>query len=65
MQLVTNLTSNEFASSVRHQINDLFTQNISYYSPSYNVKDTPGTSQVSVLAADGGAVSLTSTINTE
>lgn len=35
-----------------------------YYSPKFQIKDTPGTVHISILTENNEAVSLTSTINT-
>lgn len=57
------MTSDDYAAYIRQQINDSFTQDIDYYGPSWDVQETHGTAHASVIAADGSAVSITSTIN--
>ncbi|XP_057325010.1 scoloptoxin SSD14-like [Microplitis mediator] len=63
-ELISNLTSKSYAEEIREKIKDNWTSN----DPKFYgvVTDTPmdyGTAQVSVLAPDGSAVSVTSTIN--
>lgn len=62
-ELVANMTSDDYAAYIRQQINDSFTQDIDYYGPSWDVQENHGTAHTSVIAADGSAVSITSTIN--
>lgn len=60
------LTSQEFANETRNQIND----NHAYGDPSHygaivrSSLHSHGTAQVSIIAPNGDAVSVTSTINT-
>ncbi|KAI0241003.1 Glutathione hydrolase 1 proenzyme [Lamellibrachia satsuma] len=63
-QLVANMTSDSYAANIRELIKDTMTQNVSYYGGSYEGRTVPGTTHFNVLAQDGGAVSVTSTINT-
>ena len=44
-------------------INDEKTFETSYYSPAGSIKDDHGTAHMSVIAPNGDAVALTSTIN--
>ncbi|XP_058442717.1 scoloptoxin SSD14-like [Malaya genurostris] len=62
--LLHNLTSNSYAANVRSQIDDkqTFTAYHHYGADFSNIEDQ-GTAHVSVLAANGDAVSATSTIN--
>jgi Gamma-glutamyltranspeptidase len=61
-----NVTSAEFADYIRGRINLSYTQPVTYYNPAYLLPpDDSGTSHVSVLAPDGSAVSVTSTINSK
>ncbi len=46
-------------------INDTHTYSVSAYHPQYANTPDHGTSHMAVLAEDGAAVSVTSTINTE
>ncbi|GIY61263.1 glutathione hydrolase 1 proenzyme [Caerostris darwini] len=63
-QVVSNLQSKEYAKSIWEQISDETTFPSSYYKPEMDDNFDHGTAQVSVLAANGDAVSVTSTINT-
>ncbi|KAI9206192.1 gamma-glutamyltranspeptidase [Polychytrium aggregatum] len=54
----------DLAAAYRHNTSDDHTFNdIQHYQPEYYIKDNHGTMHVSVLTADGSAVSLTSTVN--
>ncbi|XP_041095967.1 glutathione hydrolase 5 proenzyme-like [Polyodon spathula] len=59
---VHNLISEGFANNVRKLIDDDRTHPLQYYTRSPG-RDSVGTTHVSVLAEDGSAVSVTSTIN--
>ncbi|XP_076283202.1 glutathione hydrolase 1 proenzyme [Lasioglossum baleicum] len=62
--LVKNLTSIDYADSIRSKIKDNQTHNNpEYYGAVTVAPEDSGTSHVSVLAPDGSAVSVTSTIN--
>jgi len=63
--ILANLTSKEYAAEIRAQIHDNETFDPSYYGPATTSGTTVdhGTSQLSVLSADGDAVSVTLTIN--
>lgn len=60
--MVANLTSEDYISAIHQMINDSFTQDVNYYGPSFEFNDA-GTAHMSVIAPDGSAVGLTSTIN--
>lgn len=64
MQLLTNLTSNHYAEEIRLKISDNRTSNDAkdYGAVFYNTNDH-GTAHISVLAENGDAVSVTSTVN--
>ncbi|KZC06406.1 PREDICTED: gamma-glutamyltranspeptidase 1-like [Dufourea novaeangliae] len=62
--LVENLTSIEYAETIREKIKDYQTSNDpKHYGAVTATPEDSGTSHVSVLAPDGSAVSVTSTIN--
>ncbi|XP_076666249.1 glutathione hydrolase 1 proenzyme isoform X1 [Andrena cerasifolii] len=62
--IVNNLTSPDYASIIRKRIRDDETNNDpKYYGAVTVTPEDSGTSHVSVLAPDGSAVSVTSTIN--
>ena len=65
MQLVANMTDDDYAATIRSLINDTMTQDLSYYGGSYEGRSVTGTTHLNVLAQDGGAVAITSTINTQ
>lgn len=63
-QLLKNLTSNEYANSIRLKIKDNSTSSIpkDYGAVFFNTEDH-GTAHLSVLSQNGDAVSVTSSIN--
>lgn len=63
-ELVANLTSQDYADSLRAQITDDSTHDTEYYGPSFTIVEDSGTSHISVVDQFGNAVSITSTINT-
>lgn len=64
-KIIRKLTSKSFANTIREKINDKKTwQNPLHYSSSISAGfEDHGTTHVSVLAQNGDAVSVTSTIN--
>lgn len=63
-ELVKNLTNVEFAKEIKALINDERTFNdFAHYGANVSVPEDHGTAHVSVLAPNGDAVSITSTIN--
>ncbi|XP_013421791.1 glutathione hydrolase 1 proenzyme [Lingula anatina] len=62
-QLVKNMTSLEFGDHIRSLITDSTTHDTAYYGPTFYDRMTEGTSHLSVLAGNGDAVAVTSTIN--
>jgi len=57
------MTSREYAASIRARIDDSTTHNVSYYDPTFDYEPDHGTTHLNVLARDGAAVAMTSTIN--
>jgi len=63
-QLVSNLTSDFLAQSVYSKVNDSQTiDDPFFYGGDFWIPDDHGTSHTSILAQNGDAVSVTSTIN--
>ncbi|XP_064618473.1 glutathione hydrolase 1 proenzyme-like [Lineus longissimus] len=62
-ELLANLTSLPYADSTRNLITDNKTHNYTYYGDAVSKIETTGTSHLSVVTANGDAVSVTSTIN--
>ncbi|KAM9475171.1 glutathione hydrolase 1 proenzyme-like [Clarias gariepinus] len=60
---IHNMTSKYFANIIRSKISDETTYPGWYYEPEYSNPESYGTSHLSILAADGSAVAVTSTIN--
>lgn len=57
------MTDPEFAATIRQKIHDRHTHGYEYYGGKASPKMTDGTSQISVIAGNGDAVSCTTTIN--
>lgn len=64
VQLIRNVTTPEYGTEVRLRINDTATSNdtATYGAETYNQPDA-GTAHISIIAANGDAVSVTSSIN--
>ena len=63
-QWIETLTDPAFADGIREKIQDNVTfSDIEYYDPAFDIKTDSGTSHVSVVAPDGGAVGITTTLN--
>lgn len=64
LQLIQNVTRPEYGTVIRLQINDTHTNNDStaYGADTYNHPDA-GTAHISIIAPNGDAVSVTSSIN--
>ncbi|PFX13221.1 Gamma-glutamyltranspeptidase 1 [Stylophora pistillata] len=60
---VKEMMSTKLAEDIRHRITDTMTHSRDYYGSRYHVPIKTGTTSLSVLAANGDAVSLTSTVN--
>ncbi|MCJ8735470.1 hypothetical protein PDJAM_G00247530 [Pangasius djambal] len=61
--LIHNMTSDYFADNIRSKISDVSTQPESYYEPEYYNPENHGTAHLSIIAEDGSAVAVTSSIN--
>ena len=62
-QLIQNMTSDEYAEEVRRRIDDDRTHVTSYYGAASGFQTNHGPAHLSLLAPDGAAVAMTSTIN--
>lgn len=62
-QTVKEMMSTKLADDIRRQITDTRTHVQDYYGSRYHVPIKTGTTHLAVLAANGDAVSLTSTVN--
>lgn len=61
---MNNLTSLDYAEQVRENINDTTTYNNPlHYGAKYDVSDDKGTSHISVLAPNGDAIAVTTSVN--
>lgn len=63
-QDVAKMQSLAYGETIRQKINDTFTQDTSYYNPTYHMNNDHGTAHISVVDDQGNAVSVTSTVNT-
>ncbi|XP_056624642.1 glutathione hydrolase 1 proenzyme-like isoform X2 [Triplophysa dalaica] len=61
--IIENMTSDETARSIRSKIDDTTTKPDSYYGKDISLPYDSGTSHLSIIAEDGSAVSVTSSIN--
>ncbi|BFZ17068.1 hypothetical protein BsWGS_20107 [Bradybaena similaris] len=61
---VAKMQSLAYGETIRQKINDTFTQDTSYYNPTYHMNNDHGTAHISVVDDQGNAVSVTSTVNT-
>ena len=65
MNLTLKLTNPNWAKEIKKRISDDWTsQDPRYYGAQYHTEDDDGTSHTSVIAPNGDAVAVTSTINT-
>ena len=63
-QIVSRLLGDEMAKTAYQNINDTFTvEDASFYGSDYLVTEDHGTAHTSLLAPNGDAVAITSTIN--
>ncbi|BFZ00010.1 hypothetical protein BsWGS_03048 [Bradybaena similaris] len=61
---VLSMQSLAYGEATRQKISDTTTQDTNYYNPNYQMGNDQGTAHISVIDAEGNAVSVTSTINT-
>ncbi|XP_053479926.1 glutathione hydrolase 1 proenzyme-like isoform X2 [Ictalurus furcatus] len=61
--LIHNMTSDYFADNIRSKITDNTTHPESFYGPEYFNPEDHGTTHLSIIAEDGSAVGVTSSIN--
>ncbi|GBM59927.1 hypothetical protein AVEN_100519-1, partial [Araneus ventricosus] len=62
--LESDLTSDEYADKIRALIDDTKTfNNVEHYGVNVTVQEDHGTSHLSIIAPNGDAVSVTSTVN--
>jgi gamma-glutamyltranspeptidase / glutathione hydrolase / leukotriene-C4 hydrolase len=62
--LIANLTSTEYAAYIRSQIDDAQTfDDMNHYGANFTNTEDHGTAHISVIAPNGDAVSVTSTVN--
>jgi len=62
-ETVDEMLSPLYAVGIKLNITDDATHETTYYEPIYNVVTDHGTSHIAVISPDGGAVSMTSTLN--
>ena len=62
-QIIKNLTSFNYIKEIFDLIDDDETLPESFYKPAWSFKEDHGTAHVSILAENGDAVSVTSTLN--
>ncbi|ORX99340.1 gamma-glutamyltranspeptidase [Basidiobolus meristosporus CBS 931.73] len=62
---IAEMLSKDQGALRRRNISSYKTFPVEYYQPSYQQKNTPGTTHLSAMDKEGGAVALTSTINLE
>ncbi|VDL92404.1 unnamed protein product [Schistocephalus solidus] len=64
-KLLKRLQTLKFADELQSKISDEHTQDLSYYGSVWSTGNQEGTSHISILADNGDAVAVTSTINTK
>ncbi|XP_054713854.1 scoloptoxin SSD14-like isoform X2 [Uloborus diversus] len=63
-EVLSNLQSKTYTENIWKQISDMETFPVNHYKPLQVISDDHGTAHVSVIAENGDAVSVTSTVNT-
>ena len=65
LQVLSRMYNKTYIDMIRSQIDDDRTHDIPYYHPADTSSGDAGTCHLSILAPDGSAVAVTSTINTQ
>lgn len=63
VQIVKNMTDSAYGEETRRKITDDGTHDITYYGLEADHRVTTGTSQISVIGADGDAAAITTSVN--
>lgn len=64
MQLLNNLTNTDYAKYIASQIDDTKTyQDYAHYGAEFAQPDDHGTAHINIIAPNGDAIAVTSTIN--
>ena len=63
LQILSDVTNDAFITETKSRIDDARTHRIEYYEPDIGFSVDGGTAHLSVMAADGTSVALTSSVN--